>query len=111
MLNNIFSTILNLASLQILNSFSLKQTNLRPFRSIRIVIEKIFNSHSEPRFRLFQRSRFLKKWLFIAWSVLICLIWIFQYVKYLFESQGVLTLVQEKGIWALVVRFFTIKGS
>jgi len=56
MLNNIFSTILNLASLQIRNSLALRQPNLRPFRSIRIVNEKIFNSHSEPCFRLFQKS-------------------------------------------------------
>jgi len=35
---------------------SLRQTNLRPFRSIRTVNEKIFNSHSEPCFRLFHRS-------------------------------------------------------
>jgi len=50
-------------------------------------------------------------WLFIIWAAGVCLIWISQYVKYLFESQGVLMLVQEKGIWALVVRFFTIGGS
>ena len=50
-------------------------------------------------------------WLFITWAAGVCLIWIFQYVKYLFESQEVLTLVKEKGIWALVVRFFTIGGS
>jgi len=56
LLNNIFSTILNLASLQILNSLSLRQPNLQPFRSTRIVTEKIFNSHSEPCFRFLQRS-------------------------------------------------------
>jgi hypothetical protein len=56
LLNNIFSTILNLASLQIRNSLSLRQPNLQPFRSIRIVTEKIFNSHSEPCFRFLQRS-------------------------------------------------------
>jgi hypothetical protein len=56
LLNNIFSTILNLASLQIRNSLALRQSNLQPFRSIRIVTEKIFNSHSEPWFGLFQRS-------------------------------------------------------
>jgi hypothetical protein len=55
LLNNIFSTILNLASLQIRNSLALKQPNLRPFRSIRIVTEKILNSHSESCFPLFQR--------------------------------------------------------
>jgi len=56
LLNNIFSTILNLVSLQIRNSLALRQPNLRPFRSIRIVSEKILDSHSEPCFRLFRRS-------------------------------------------------------
>jgi len=63
------------------------------------------------RFKINNMGEFFKRRFFIAWSVLVCLIWIFQYVKYLFESQGVLKLVQEKGIWALVVRFFTIGGS
>ena len=53
LLNNIFSTILHLASLQIRNSLALKQPNLRSFRSMRIVNEKIFNSHSEPSFCTF----------------------------------------------------------
>jgi hypothetical protein len=59
LLNNIFSTILNLASLQIRNSLSLRQPNLHPFRSIRIVTEiRLWriNSHSEPCFRFLQRS-------------------------------------------------------
>jgi len=52
--NNIFSTILNLSSPQIRNSLLLRQPNLQLFRSIRIITEKIFNSHSEPCFRFFR---------------------------------------------------------
>ena len=54
LLNNIFSTILHLTPLQIRNSLALKHPNLRPFRLMRIITEKIFNSHSESPFVLFQ---------------------------------------------------------
>ena len=59
LLNNIFSTILHLTPLQIRNSLALKQPNLRPFRLMRIVTEKIFNSHSESPVVLFQSFLFL----------------------------------------------------
>jgi hypothetical protein len=49
LLKNIFSTILNLASLQIQNSlFELKQLNLLPLRFDKNCYRKNLNSHSEP---------------------------------------------------------------
>lgn len=50
-------------------------------------------------------------WFFIVWAAGVCLIWIFHYLRYLFESQGVLTIVKEKGLWGLIIKFLTIKGS
>jgi hypothetical protein len=58
--NNIFSTILNLSSPQIRNSLLLRQPNLQLFRSIRIITEKIFNSHSEPWFTTFSEISKIK---------------------------------------------------
>jgi hypothetical protein len=57
------------------------------------------------------RIGFLKKWLFIIWAAGVCLIWVFHYLHYLFESQGVLTVVKEKGLWGLIIKFLTIRGN
>jgi len=53
---NIFSTILNLASLQIRNSLSLRQPNLLPFRFDKNCFRKNLHSHSEPHLQLFLKS-------------------------------------------------------